>query len=64
MHAFEIAFWNAGELDAQTVPFWAWNGEYYKLPPRPINEKHEDVDGKDFSPWQYPEIHQKQVEGS
>lgn len=47
-----------GELDVDKVPFWQWNGEHAKLPLREAAEKGE-VDGKNFSPWQYPTIHEK-----
>lgn len=53
----------AGELEASVVPFWAWNGEYLKQPPRPMVAKPEDVNAKDFCPWQYPDIHAASVPG-
>jgi len=48
-----------GELDVDKVPFWIWNGEYNKLAPLAAGAKAEDVDGKGFCPWQYPDIHEK-----
>lgn len=48
---------HAGELPLETVPFWQFNGKYLSLPVAPVNEVHEDVDGKEFCPWQYPDIH-------
>lgn len=46
-----------GELGLDKVPFWQFNGKYLTLPQTEINKAHEDVDGKAFNPWQYPEIH-------
>jgi hypothetical protein len=46
-----------GELSVDKVPFWQWNGEYLKQPERPSGAKDEDVDGKNFCPWQYSDIH-------
>lgn len=48
-----------GELEPSVVPFWSWNGEYMKQPERPEGAKHEEVNAKDFSPWQFPDIHDK-----
>ena len=46
-----------GELEAEKVPFWEWNGSYSKLPERgPAKEG--EVDGKSFCPWQFPSIHE------
>ena len=30
-----------------------------KQPERPEGAKHEEVNAKDFSPWQFPDIHDK-----
>ncbi len=49
----------AGELDLDKVPFWQFNGKYLDLPLAEVNVKHEDVDGREFCPWQYPDIHEK-----
>mmetsp|Transcript_11385 Transcript_11385/g.19976 ORF Transcript_11385/g.19976 Transcript_11385/m.19976 type:complete len:456 (-) Transcript_11385:826-2193(-) len=48
-----------GELGVDKVPLWQFSGEYSKLPVAPAVGAHADVDGKDFSPWQYPSIHEK-----
>jgi hypothetical protein len=48
-----------GELDAEKVPFWHFTGDYLKRDVGPANAKAEEVDGKGFCPWQYPEIHEK-----
>ena len=44
----------------EKVPFWQFNGEYLKVHggQKPGATKDE-VDGKGFSPWQYPNIHDK-----
>lgn len=47
-----------GDAPLDKVPYWEWNGEYDKQPERPMG-KAEEIDGKAFCPWQYPEIHSK-----
>lgn len=42
-------------LALSQVPYWQWNGEYSQLPERPMCAQ--DVAGKGFDPWQYPELH-------
>lgn len=54
-----IPLYPAGELALDKVPFWQFNGEYSKLPLGAPGSAHEDIDGKDFNPWQYPAIHEK-----
>jgi len=53
----------SGELEASVVPYWQWNGEYSKLPDRPFGAKPEDINAKDFSPWQYAEMHVAEGQG-
>lgn len=46
-----------GELSVDKVPFWKWNGKYDLTEERPGSLHKEDIDGKGFCPWQYPDIH-------
>ena len=45
----------------EQVPFWKWNGEYFKQTDRPTysteDEATEGADGQGFNPWQFPSIH-------
>ena len=45
----------------EQVPFWKWNGEYFKQTDRPTyateEEATEGSDGQGFNPWQFPSIH-------
>lgn len=44
------------EFSAEECPLYEFNGEFFKRPKAAAPT--EDIAGKDFAPWQYPEIHQ------
>jgi hypothetical protein len=46
------------EATLKECPMWEFTGDYYKQPREPASPE-DDVGGKDFSPWQFPEIHDK-----
>ncbi|KAL6758390.1 oxysterol binding protein [Haematococcus lacustris] len=45
-----------GELDVAKVPFWQFNGKFMQARLEGTSGADE-VDGKGFCPWQYPDIH-------
>ncbi|KAG2436640.1 hypothetical protein HXX76_006168 [Chlamydomonas incerta] len=47
-----------GELEIEKVPFWEFTGDYLQQS-EGAEAKADEINGKGFCPWQYPDIHEK-----